>query len=179
MKLYKNVDICDLKSILDNGILSIDECGNNNWDSDRRANNDTSVVYLFSPIKDTNTFPNYGVALLEVDCDASVNQMHDNDIHKDDYLEYTIDRVSPDKIKRIIIPEIFKSYINIPEGINVTWCGIKADVYGHDGLKACSSDILNQFASTAQLEDTEECNFFRGVTSDRFMIDLYNVQYVF
>lgn len=32
MILYKNVDICDLEPIVKNGILSIDECGNNNWD---------------------------------------------------------------------------------------------------------------------------------------------------
>lgn len=179
MILYKNVDICDLKSIMERGIVSMDECCNDNWDPGHRSNNDTTVVYLFSPVKCANTFPNYGVALLEIDCDATINQMYDSDIHKSDYIEYTIDRVSPDKIKRIIIPEIFKSYINVPECINVTWCGIKADVYGHDGLEACSSDMLNQFASTAPLEDTEEFNFFRGVTSDRFMIDLYNVQYVF
>ena len=46
MLLYKNVDICDLKSIIENGILSMDECGNNNWDEGKRAENDTSVVYL-------------------------------------------------------------------------------------------------------------------------------------
>lgn len=68
MILYKNVDICDLESITKNGILSMDECGNNNWDEGKRAANDTSVVYLFSPIGKQNTFPNYGAALLEVQC---------------------------------------------------------------------------------------------------------------
>ncbi len=48
MILYKNVDICDLEPIAKNGILSIDECGNNNWDEGKRAENDTSVVYLFN-----------------------------------------------------------------------------------------------------------------------------------
>lgn len=62
MILYKNVDICDLEPITKNGILSIDECGNNNWDEGKRAENDTSVVYLFSPIGKQNSFPNYGAA---------------------------------------------------------------------------------------------------------------------
>ena len=44
MLLYKNVDICDLKSIMENGILSMDECGNDNWDEGKRAENDTSMV---------------------------------------------------------------------------------------------------------------------------------------
>ena len=54
MLLYKNVDICDLDSIIKNGILNIDECGNNNWDEGKRAENDTSVVYLFNPISVLN-----------------------------------------------------------------------------------------------------------------------------
>lgn len=32
MILYKNVNICDLEPISKSGILSMDECGNNNWD---------------------------------------------------------------------------------------------------------------------------------------------------
>jgi hypothetical protein len=31
MKLYKNVDIKDLESILENGILPISVTGNDNW----------------------------------------------------------------------------------------------------------------------------------------------------
>ena len=37
MILYKNVDICDLKSIMEKGILSLDACGNNNWDDGKRG----------------------------------------------------------------------------------------------------------------------------------------------
>ena len=37
MKLFKNVDIADLKSILARGILSMDESGNNNWNPKKRA----------------------------------------------------------------------------------------------------------------------------------------------
>ena len=50
MILYKNVDICDLKSIMEKGILSLDACGNNNWDDGKRGENSTSVVYLFQPL---------------------------------------------------------------------------------------------------------------------------------
>ena len=78
MLLYKNVDMCDIESIISKGILSMDECGNDNWSDGKRANNDTSVVYLFKPLGDVNSFPNYSVALLEVDCDANKkNQMLD------------------------------------------------------------------------------------------------------
>ena len=43
----------------------MDECGNDNWADGKRANNDTSVVYLFKPLGEVNSFPKYGVALLE------------------------------------------------------------------------------------------------------------------
>lgn len=36
MRLFKNVDICDLGNILEKGLLSMDECGNDNWDDGRR-----------------------------------------------------------------------------------------------------------------------------------------------
>lgn len=46
---YKNVDIYDLPSILENGLLSMDESGNNNWQDNNRVDNRTDVVYLFRP----------------------------------------------------------------------------------------------------------------------------------
>ena len=55
MILYKNVDICDLKSIMEKGILSLDACGNNNWDDGKRGENSTSVVYLFQPLTKENS----------------------------------------------------------------------------------------------------------------------------
>ena len=42
---YKNVDIYDLPAILKNGLLSLDEPGNNNWQDGSRADNRTDVVY--------------------------------------------------------------------------------------------------------------------------------------
>ena len=62
---YKNVDITDLSSILEKGILPIDKCGNYNWDSGRRAGNATDVVYLFRP-KRRNCLKTYGLALIEI-----------------------------------------------------------------------------------------------------------------
>jgi hypothetical protein len=55
MILFKNVDICDLDSILRHDILSMDECGNDNWEDGDRANNPTDramsefclIMFLF------------------------------------------------------------------------------------------------------------------------------------
>lgn len=182
MLLYKNVDICDLESILENGILSIDECNNNNWDEGKRANNDTSVVYLFSPIGKQNSFPNYGTALLEVDCDCNAvkgNEFLKNDRHRNDYKEYVTKKVLPSEIRRIIIPEVFKKYVKIPENTDVTWCGLRATYY-NDNMKKCNcnNEILEQFAKTAPLMDSTDFNFFRGVTAKRQIIDLYDIEYI-
>lgn len=70
---YKNVDIKDLESILKKGILSMDECKNNNWDDGRRANNPTNVVYLFKP-KNRNCLVMYGLILLEIQ--EEINASH-------------------------------------------------------------------------------------------------------
>ena len=179
MILYKNVDICDLDSIIKNGILSIDECGNNNWNEGKRAENDTSVVYLFSPIGKQNSFPNYGAALLEVECEAKENVIDKVDIHIDDYSEYITESVKPSEIKRIIIPKIFKDYISVPQNVAITWCKLKAECYGDNGLEECSDELIEQFAKTSPLIDSTEFNFFRGVTEKRTMIDLYNIEYIF
>lgn len=157
----------------------MDECANNNWEEGKRANNDTSVVYLFSPIGKQNSFPNYGVALLEVECEAKENEINKTDIHIDDYREYITERVKSSEIKRVIIPKIFKCYITIPENVEITWCELKAECYGNNGLKKCSMKILEQFAKTAPLMSSEYFNFFRGITEKNTMIDLYNIEYVF
>lgn len=180
MILYKNVDICDLESICKNGILSMYECGNNNWNDGKRSDNSTSVVYLFSPIKTQNSFPNYGVALLEIDClEATEHEMSDMDIHKYDYTEYITNKVHPSQIKRILIPEIFKPYINIPESITVCWCGIEADCWTESGHNKASNEILEKFARTAKLMTSDSFNFFRGTNDDNTMIDLDNIRYIF
>ena len=179
MLLYKNVDICDLESIMSKGILSIEECGNDNWADGKRANNDTSVIYIFKPLGEVNSFPKYGVALLEVDCDAIKSKMLDGDCNRGKYEEYIIDHVQPSKIKRIIIPEIFREYISIPSGIDIHWCALKADYYGDHGMQKADDVVLKQFAKTAPLMDSTWYNFFRGKMENKEIFDLYNVQYKF
>ena len=65
--LYKNVDLCDLESILEKGFLSLNESNNQNWSNNKRSNNSNDVVYLFDPKTKQNTFTQYGIVLLEVD----------------------------------------------------------------------------------------------------------------
>lgn len=180
MILYKNVDICDLSSILSSGLLPLDRCGNNNWDDGRRATNDTSIVYLFSPTSELNTFPkSYGIALLEVECSAVENAIADNDAHRSDYIEYISAEVTPEQIRRVIIPAIFRDRVSLPEGVDVAWCDMYAEEYGDsDELHPISEDRLQAFAATAGL-DTVEYGYFRGVDENRQVMDLYNVRYVF
>lgn len=179
MILYKNVDICDMKSIMEKGILSLDACGNNNWDDGKRGENSTSVVYLFQPLTKENSFPEYGAALLEIDCSADRSEMPDFDVHKGKYEEYITEQVLPSQIRRIFIPKIFKPYIEAPTNLDICWCQMEADYYGDGGLEKCSSEILEQFARTAPFMSAKAFNFFRGMNKDRTMIDLYNIIYSF
>lgn len=181
MTLYKNVDICDLNSILKNGILPLDKCQNNNWEENRRVGNDTSVVYLFKPVDGKpNTFPNYGAALIEVDCDAIESKMSENDVHKDDYREYIAKSVKPSQIKKVIIPKIFKNRVNFE---SVCWCDIYAEEFAgidDSGIflyEEMKQNRLDLFGKTAAV-NTTDFNFFRGVDEKREMIDLSNVRYI-
>lgn len=178
MKLFKNVDIADLESIVKKGILSLDECGNNNWDAHRRAKNPTDRVYLFNPKEANASYTNYGAALLEVDVPAEKSEMLPNDVHKDDYEEYTVSRVEPAEIKAILIPRIFKSRIDLPENVLrlVKWCEMSAKHYDAGRVPAPEA-VLKRFAETAPIMSTEEFNFFRGSNPNRTMIDLYDVKY--
>ena len=179
MTLYKNVDICDLKSIVEKGILSLEASRNNNWEDGKRANNDATVVYLFSPAGEQNSFTDYGTALLEVETNAKEKEMRSNDVHLGEYKEYVVKKVSPQQIKRIIIPEAFKDYVDIPSGINITWCRFKAQFYKEDSLEDASENVIAQFAKTAPLMDSTWYNFFRGKRENGELFDLYNIQYVF
>ena len=184
MILYKNVDIKDLESILSKGILSLNVSGNNNWDDGKRADNSCDVVYLFRPLTEENSFCNYGVALLEIDIpddEIKENQLLENDIYNGKYVEYITDEVSVQYIKTIYIPKIFKERIDLPENIlsKITWCGMKANYYGDSVRENCPDEVLKQFAKTAEIMDTSEFNFFRGVTEKREIIDLYDIQYIF
>ena len=184
MILYKNVDIKDLESILQKGILSLNESGNDNWDEDKRANNSCDVVYLFKSLTEENSFCKYGAALLEIDiADDKVkeNQLLENDVNFGKYVEYVTDKVDADCIKAIYIPNLFKDRIDyLSEDImaKITWCKLKANYYGEKGKENCLDDVLEQFAKTAEIMDASEFNFFRGKNEDRTIIDLYDVQYI-
>lgn len=183
MNLYKNVDICDLDSILKKGILSLDESGNNNWDGEKRVNNPTDCVYLFEPIKGKeNAFPNYGIALLEVEVDgAEKSEFGQADVHKDDYIEYTVAKVEPEQIRRIIIPEIFRQRLGLSKTVEkmVEWCGFHAEAYGDNGLEPANQYIMDWFCKTVPIKDSNSFNFFRGVDEKGRIIDLYNINYIF
>ena len=111
--------------------------------------------------------------------EAKENKIGKTDTHVDDYVEYVTKRVEPSEIKRVIIPKIFKDYISVPQNVGITWCELKAECYGNNGLEECSNKILEQFAKTAPLMSSEWFNFFRGTTEKRTMIDLYNIEYIF
>lgn len=185
MILYKNVDIKDLESILEKGILSLNESGNNNWDEGKRADNSCDMVYLFKPLTKENSFCNYGAALLEVDIPdnlAKENEINENDKNKGKYVEYVVDMVESELITKMYIPEIFKERIDVEFSEEVLskiyWCEFKANYYGEGGRENCPAEVLEQFAKTAEIMDASEFNFFRGVTEERTMIDLYDVQYI-
>lgn len=184
MTLYKNVDIIDLESILQKGILSLNESGNDNWGEGKRANNSCDVVYMFSPIGKQNSFCKYGVALLEIDIpDETVtgNKLLETDVNIDNYIEYVTDRVSTDYIKAIYIPELFRDRVEkeLSEDIlsKITWCGMRANYYSKNGKENCPNEVLERFAKTAEIMQT--CfNFFRGMNDDGTVIDLYDIEYV-
>lgn len=195
MKLYKNVDVCDLESIVQQGLLSIDECGNDNWDDGKRAKNPTNVVYLFSP-KDRrhNSFVGYGIALLEVECeDAKPSEMLSKDVHRDDYDEYTVSKVEPKAIHAIYIPDIFKSRIELPPEVmkKVKWCGISAREVDKSWIAPpwdgkiydppmidCTTERLQRMANACGINTGNEL-YLRGLEEDgRTIFDISDVSYI-
>lgn len=181
MTLYKNVDICDLESILSEGILSMDESGNNNWEDGKRANNPTDRVYLFHPInRGHNSFPGYGIALLEVNIpEAEQSNLAETDNHKDDYIEYTTAKVTPSQIKKIYVPEIFRKRLDLPSDIEdrIEWCPMTAKIYRDSVLKQADEGVLQQFAKTAEIKCSSSFNFFRGIDAKNRIFDLYEINY--
>lgn len=186
MKLYKNVDLIDLQSILSRGILSIDECGNDNWNEGNRADNETNVVYLFNSIVgQSNSFPRYGAALVEVDVDAQAHEIAESDWNHGQYEEYIIDRVDPEQIKAIYIPEIFKAKADeyVTDDMPIVWCGMSAThwVGSLPDLEKinCEAADLERFASTANVVSSTGFNYFRGEELNGEVMDLYDIRYEF
>lgn len=181
MKLFKNVDLCDLESILTKGILSLDECDNDNWDSGKRADNATNVVYLFNPTGKQNSFPYYGIVLVEVEAEAEKSDISEHDAYYGRYEEYVCTKIDPEQIKMVYIPEIFKNKVPISHS-KIRYVKLEATHYDEDTdipeRIPCTDIILKRFAETAPIADSTEFNFFRGVTEKRHMIVLYDVRYI-
>ncbi|WP_101773494.1 hypothetical protein [Peptostreptococcus faecalis] len=185
MKLYKNVDIKDLNSILKDGILPISRCGNDSWDYNKRAKNSKEVVYLFNPKTELNTFTQYGIVLLEIDVtDATLNNLSDLDYNKGKYDEYIIDEVRPHQIKKVIIPSILKDRIkkyNIT--VDIVYCDMHFQIY--DSFKNdreiyidAPKELYQQFVETTPIECTE-FNYLRISNNDNTVTDLYNIRYIY
>ena len=201
---YKNVDICDLPSIMSKGILSLDDSGNNNWDSGKRAKNATNAVYLFRPTGYENSFVNYGAALLEVEVSGKENEMVAQDVNKGKYIEYICDYVSPDDIKAIYIPKIFKNKVRYRHP-KIKWVDMEAKIFSSDlyyanlnkyGKKGflgitqfddnfdkklnyadCDEDMLQLFTDTSEIYDSTDDMYFRGILPNGEIFDLYYIHY--
>ena len=201
---YKNVDICDLPSILARGILPMNESGNDIWSSGKRVNNSRDVVYLFRPTGYENSFVQYGVALLAVEVDGIENEMVSHDVNRGKYIEYVCDRVPPDKIRAVYIPAIFKDRINIRSS-RIRWVGMEAKIfsdamysrnasmYGKRGslgiiqfpsdfdeelnYESIQDDLLAGFAETAKIDDSSEYNYLRGIAPNGSVIEIKYVHY--
>ncbi|MCR5669633.1 MAG: hypothetical protein K6G10_01385 [Butyrivibrio sp.] len=185
--LYKNVDILDLTSIAQKGILSMDACKNNPWEPGERAANRTDVVYLFKPLHPEvkNSFINYGIVLLQLSLpedSVKENAIGDFDVNRGKYTEYITDYVSVENIVNIYIPEIFKNRIEeydklekILPSCHISWCDIQFSEWD----RAFTPERLERFAKTAPLS-TQQFNYFRGVDEKRRIIDIKkdNIVYV-
>lgn len=164
----------------------MNECGNNGNDG-KRADNFCDVVYLFSPLSEINSFCQYGVVLLEVDVPDDMvkeNELDVRDVNHGKYVEYIIDRVQSDYIKKIYIPQLFKERVDYCGEISldtlskVYWCDFSAKIYGKDGKIVCPDYMLQHFSRTAEIMNSNSFNFFRGKRNNK-VIDLYDVKYVF
>lgn len=180
MILYKNVDICDLDSILEHGILSADIVGNN-WIYGKRANNPTDVVYLFDPKEKNRCFPEYGAALLVCDIkNAKQTVIPDGDRHGFEYTEYVTDMVPVEHIRKILIPELFREKISLSAALDekIIWCNMEAKTYSDDGEKIIAdNETLKIFAASAKIVSSNQYMYFRGIVKNS-VLDVYDVKYI-
>lgn len=168
MKLYKNVDIKDLENILTQGILPISETGNDNWESGCRADNSTDVVYLFKALNRGDSFVNYGLVLLEVECEAKENKMTEHDINNGKYTEYICDRVLPSQIKNVYIPKFVDCDI---QDNRINYVDYSCKVWTSNGLEKLAGEIKERFEKTCETS-TYNMNYLRGENTNRTMIDV-------
>ena len=189
--LYKNVDICDLESILKKGILSLDECGNDNWSEGRRADNACDVVYMFKP-KNKNCLHMYGLALLEIKEGIGERQVEfaENDSNAEYYDEYVVEKVNPDNIVNIYLPTFLKNRIekDLEDEVlkKITWVQFKAYRYSEEETDKCLGGTFLTECSEFEygLMQREECtlnscyyNFFRGFDGRMLICDYELLEY--
>lgn len=198
MILFHNTDISNLNSILERGLLPANKCGVNNWDEKRRAKNSRDIVYLSEPTRTQNSFTNFGIALISVRVtldEISPSKLAENDFGRGKYYEYTVASISPDKILHIFIPKLFRNRISgLSDKVlaKVIWCNMSAQVFDHceetgeigdfgipktrSIYRNATETELKQFGETAELS---VCgfNYFRGISPENTMIDLYNIVY--
>lgn len=187
--LFRNVDIIDLRAIVKDGILSMDACGNDNWETTRRANSPTDVVYLFSPSQPEkkNSFVQYGFVLLKVcvpEADVKEFKTSPYDINLGKYTEYVIKEVPPENITDVYIPRFLKDrveqglprwnpetqefdMIKVLPDREVIWCDV--DISECD--RPFTPERFRMFTETIPLSTTE-FNYFRGIDERRRMIDI-------
>lgn len=179
MKLYHNCDVADLEKILKEGLQPLSVTKNDRWDSSSRGNNSTDVVYLFNPISELNSFPTYGIVLLEVEVEATRNEMASNDKYYEIYEEFAVPEVRPEKIKRIMIPAIFaektKKYLSQETLKKVEFVAMTANVCEDTKIEA-TEELLERFVKTCGISLEEE-RYFTGIKKDRQIINLCNVVY--
>lgn len=180
MKLYKNVDIFDVENILRIGLKCLDVVCDN-WESGNRANNDTSVVYLFRKIKNgCNSFPRYGAALLEIETSGAVkNEIGKNDYNYNKYIEYVKKEIRPEEIKNIYIPYVYREKcaecLDSSIFSRVTFCEFSADIYNGFDLKPATKYDIEKIKRNEL--NTWEDNFFRGINDKKEVFDYYNINY--
>lgn len=177
MKLYKNVPIEDLESILKEGILPISKTHNNNWENSNRAENPIDLVYLFSPLTEKTSFHNYGLALLEIEINESrviETVMQDCDVNKNLYREFITTSVPPECIKTVFIPKIFKNKIKNIKSNLIYWCEVKY-------LDNYNQSKIDRYLETVKT-NISEMGYLKGLNEDGEYLEIkfdYIIKYKF
>lgn len=171
MKLFKNVDIKDLESILNDGILPISKTGNDDWENGNRAENSKDVVYLFNA-KNGSSFTNYGLALIEVEVEATRNEMSENDVNQENYVEYVCSEVKPSQILNVYLPKFVDYKDSRVKKVNYS---ATTYVIENGEIKKVNLDgeLKAQFEKTAPTS-TSKMNYLRGKNLNGTMIDTKN-----
>ena len=175
---FKNVDICDLPSILQKGILPISVCQNFNWDFGKRVNNSQDVVYLFRPNGYENSFVQYGLALVEVTTDGIENEMDTRDVNRGKYTEYVCGAIPPENIIAVYIPKVFKARVPYSNS-KIHWVDVDAKIFDYETEEYvdCDNETLELFAKTANTINSDEYNYLVGQFENREAFKLYYWHY--